>query len=237
MNSPTRLLLPPARKVLHVSHRVMRALFFDRLVDRVKRTGPVEDLDVLVRVAMRGFWHAISPIQSRPEITALLRVLKQTSPKRVLEIGTASGGTLFLFTRVAAADALLVSLDLPGGPGGGGYPAWKIPLYQAFPLPGQRLELIRDDSHDPAVLSRVADLVGDQRLDFLFIDGDHSYDGVKRDYEMYGPLVKPGGLIAFHDIEYCPDVQKFWDEVKVGKRFQEFIDGDDQRFGIGLIHA
>ena len=34
--------------------------------------------------------------------------------------------------------------------------------------------------------------------DFLFIDGDHT--GVGRDYEMYRDLVRPGGLIAFHDI-------------------------------------
>jgi cephalosporin hydroxylase len=215
----------------------MRTLFFDRLVDRVKRTGPIDDLDVLVDLAMRGYWNAISPIQSRPELIALLKVLKQARPSRVLEIGTANGGTLFPFTRIAATDALLVSVDLPGGPGGGGYPADRIPLYQAFPLPGQRLELIRDDSHDPSVLKRVAELVGDQGLEFLFIDGDHSYEGVRRDYEMYGPLVKPNGLIAFHDIEFCPDVQRFWDEVKVGKQTQELLEGDKQRYGIGLIYT
>ena len=237
MNASTRLILPPVRRALHASHRIMRRLFFDRLVDRMKRTGPVEDVDVLINLAMRGYWHAITPIQNRPEIAGLLRILKEMRPGRILEIGTASGGTLFLFTRIAVPDALLISLDLPSGPGGGGYPASKIPLYQAFALPEQRLELIRDDSHDPAVHSRIVGLVGEQGLDFLFIDGDHSYDGVKRDYEMYGPLVKPGGLIAFHDIEFCPDVQKFWDEVKVGRRAQEILDGQKPRFGIGLLYT
>jgi hypothetical protein len=33
----------------------------------------------------------------------------------------------------------------------------------------------------------------------LFIDGDHRYEGVRRDFEMYSPLVGAGGLIAFHD--------------------------------------
>jgi predicted O-methyltransferase YrrM len=129
-----------------------------------------------------------------------------------------------------------VSIDLLGGPGGGGYPHWKIPLYQAFPLPGQRLELIRDDSHDTAVLAQVAKLVGDRDVDFLFIDGDHSYDGVKRDFEMYGSLVKPGGLIAFHGIDYGRVVRRFWDEIKVGRRFQEIRDDHIQTFGIGLIY-
>jgi predicted O-methyltransferase YrrM len=236
MNTPTKPVISLARTALHTGHRVMRALFFGRVVDAMKRTGPFEDLDALVKLATRGFWHAITPIQSPREILALLRILKQASPQRILEIGTASGGTLFLFTRIAAADAQLVSIDLPGGPGGGGYPSWKVPLYQEFPLPGQRLELIRDDSHDPGVLSHVAELVGDRGLDFLFIDGDHSYDGVKRDFEMYGSLVKPAGMIAFHDIDYSCDVRRFWDEIKVGRRFQEIRDDHSQAFGIGLIY-
>ena len=37
-------------------------------------------------------------------------------------------------------------------------------------------------------------------LDLLFIDGDHSYDGVRADFELYGRLVRPGGLIALHDV-------------------------------------
>jgi len=36
-------------------------------------------------------------------------------------------------------------------------------------------------------------------IELLFIDGDHTYDGVKRDYNLYYPMVKVGGLIAFHD--------------------------------------
>lgn len=35
--------------------------------------------------------------------------------------------------------------------------------------------------------------------DFLFIDGDHSYEGVKSDMELYLPKLKPGARVAFHD--------------------------------------
>jgi predicted O-methyltransferase YrrM len=236
MNTLTKLAISPARAAVHTSDRILRTLFFDRVIERMKRTGPVKDLNVLVGLAMRGYWRSISPIQNRQEILGLLRILERSAPRRVLEIGTASGGTLFLFTRVAAADAQLLSIDLPGGPGGGGYPPWKSPLYEQFALPGQRLELIRDDSHDPAVRSRVDGMLDGQGLDFLFIDGDHSYEGVKQDFEMYGPLVKPGGLIAFHDIEFCADVARFWQEVKVGRRVEEFRGDQGQVFGIGVIY-
>ena len=223
MHTLTRVVASPIRMVVHAGRWILRTLFFSRVVDQMKRTGPVEDLDFLVKLATRGYWNAITPIQNPREILALLRILKEVRPRSILEIGTAQGGTLFLFTRIAAADAQLVSLDLPEGPYGGGYPLWKIPLFEEFPLPSQRLELIRDNSHDPAVRLKVAALVGNQGLDFLFIDGDHSYDGVKQDFEMYGPLVNSAGVIAFHDIDYSSDVRRFWDEIKSDGIFRRFV--------------
>ncbi len=61
------------------------------------------------------------------------------------------------------------------------------------------------------------------------IDGDHSYDGVKRDFEMYEPLVGEGKPIAFHDIVPHPqapacEVDRFWNEIKGGRPYVEFVD-------------
>lgn len=38
-----------------------------------------------------------------------------------------------------------------------------------------------------------------QKIEFLWIDGDHSYEGAKSDFDLYNPYVVDGGLIAFHD--------------------------------------
>lgn len=38
-----------------------------------------------------------------------------------------------------------------------------------------------------------------QPLDFLFIDGDHTYSAVMRDYEQWTPFLKPGAILAMHD--------------------------------------
>jgi len=72
-----------------------------------------------------------------------------------LASGTAGGGTLFLFTRVADPEAKIISIDLPGGPFGGGYPRWKIPLYKSFSRGRQKIYLLRRDSHDPRTLEEV----------------------------------------------------------------------------------
>ncbi len=45
-------------------------------------------------------------------------------------------------------------------------------------------------------------------IDFLFIDGDHSYESCKRDWELYRPLMKPGSIVAFHDTGWADGVKR-----------------------------
>ncbi len=49
-------------------------------------------------------------------------------------------------------------------------------------------------------LNRLTGILGRKLIDILFIDGDHSLFGVMNDYVRFSPLVKKGGIIAFHDI-------------------------------------
>jgi predicted O-methyltransferase YrrM len=172
---------------------------------------------------------------------ALLERLVPLQPRRVLEIGTAAGGTLLLLSRVAAADALLVSIDMPEGHFGGGYNPLRARLYRSFARPGQRLVLLRGDSHQEATRSRFAAALGGERLDFLFLDGDHSEAGIRQDFEDYAPFVRPGGLIALHDIcrhelGWSGEVHRFWPEL--ARRFagEELVDASGPAgYGIGLL--
>ncbi|MDQ7033067.1 MAG: class I SAM-dependent methyltransferase [Desulfonauticus sp.] len=200
-----------------------------------------ESIEDLVDFSFNWLSGLIRPIQIREEIIQLLKLLSERKPKVVLEIGTANGGTLFLFTHVASEDATLISIDLPGGMFGGGYPDWKIPLYKAFARHNQKIHLIRADSHDPKTLEFVKKILNRRKVDFLFIDGDHTYEGVKKDFEMYSPLVGKSGLIAFHDIvEHPPEtkceVHKFWNKIKKNFKYKEFIKDYDQKWaGIGVL--
>lgn len=192
-------------------------------------------------ISFRSLKVFIAPIQVKEEIVGLLRRLASSPPSTVLEIGTAKGGTLFLFTRIARDDALLVSVDMPHGDFGGGYPPYMVPLLQSFARASQSLRLVQGDSHKGETLQRVRDLLGGRSVDFLFIDGDHSYEGVKRDFEMYSPLVSKGGIVAFHDIVPGPafrvgGVARFWREIKDRHVHEEFIHDPDQGgFGIGIL--
>jgi predicted O-methyltransferase YrrM len=185
----------------------------------------------------------ISPMQVKSEIGRMLKIVGEEKPKTILEIGTAKGGTLFLLCRVAASkDAKIISVDLPGGEYGGGYPQKKVPLYKSFALTSQKLHLVRGNSHLKKTLEKVRETLRGRKIDFIFIDGDHTYEGVKRDFNLYGPLLRKGGLIGFHDIAKHPrwrkvDVDLFWKEVK--EKYDtswELIEDKNQEWaGIGLV--
>ena len=184
----------------------------------------------------------IMPAQVQGEILELLRILDKMKPKVVLEIGTAGGGTLFLFSRIASDDTTIISIDLPGGKFGGGYPKWKIPLYKSFARKNSKIHLIRADSHNQETLEKVKNILNDKKIDFLFIDGDHSYQGVKKDFEMYDSLVRKGGIIAFHDICFHPpetgcEVHSFWNEIRENFTYHEIVKDLNQGWGgIGVIY-
>lgn len=185
------------------------------------------------------------PIQIKSEALSLLYLVETKKPKIVMEIGTAFGGMLFLFARAAQQDSIIISIDLPGGNFGAGYPWWKIPLYKAFAGKGQKIFLIRANSHSDNTYRIIENILQGDKIDFLFIDGDHSYKGVKRDFEMYIQLVNSKGLIAFHDIisntknDYSdPTIQvdKFWQEIKDRYSHQEFVESYYQnKAGIGVL--
>jgi predicted O-methyltransferase YrrM len=166
--------------------------------------------------------------QVRSEIAELGRVLQAAAPKRSLEIGTNYGGTLLLLCRLSPPDAKIISVDLPYGRFGGGYPRRKVPLFRAFPRSTQELHLIRADSHSPKTKDQVLRILKGEPLDYMFIDGDHTYAGVQHDFQMYAPLVRSGGIVAFHDIvvhkgETDCEVSKFWTEIKQRYRYREIV--------------
>jgi predicted O-methyltransferase YrrM len=188
-----------------------------------------------------AFSHIIRPLQIRSEIEQLVRIVAERKPRTVLEIGTANGGTLFLWARIAAPDAILISVDLLGGLYGGGYPEWRGLLYRGFAGPGQKIHLILADSHCLETRDTVIHILKTRPLDFLFIDGDHSYKVVKMDFDLYNLLLGAGGIIGFHDIAFQlgqvdGSVARFWQEVKVGRRSREIVSDWRQNKGIGVLY-
>ena len=213
-----------------------------RRAKRLQRSAThVGQIDDAVDIAYA--FGCFQPNQIRSEVTQLLHVVAQRRPRRVLEIGSQGGGNLFLFSQAAAPDAKILSIDLNFSP-------VQMAAYPSLAAPTQQLTCFKGDSSAPAMLRRVQTWLGDDRLDFLFIDGDHSLEGVTADYRNYAPLVAPGGLIGFHDIvpdhttrhgrktiAYAGDAPIFWNQLKATyPEYQEFVaDPEQDGAGIGLV--
>lgn len=213
-------------------------------ISRLRKKELIErDPKYYVEIAytFHSFGISIRPFQVKEEIIKFTTLISEMKPKVVLEIGTAGGGTLYLLSKCASSDSTIISIDLPEGVYGGGYPMWKIPLYKSFARFRQRMYLIRADSHNSGTLETCKSVLANKKVDFLFIDGDHSYDGVKKDFEMYSPFVKEGGIIAFHDIvigsfESVGGVPKFWREICNDYSYREIVKNWNQgNCGIGVI--
>jgi cephalosporin hydroxylase len=211
--------------------RIKRALQAVAIADIVKATYTYRGF---------GYYQTIRSAQNDKELQQMIERVQRLQPRVIVEIGTHRGGTLFSFIRSNPQAELVVSIDLPGGKFGGGYTEPKIKLFQQFVVdrPQTQLACLRVDSHQSSTLAALQQLLAGRPIDALFIDGDHHYDGVRQDFLMYGPLVRPGGLIAFHDIRtnhLNHDVLRFWSDIRDRYQVEEICFEERPVFGIGII--
>lgn len=142
-----------------------------------------------------------------PEVLYIL--IRRIRPKILVETGVSFGVTSSFILQALEdnGEGKLYSIDLPFQFAKENETGSLVPIRLRH-----RWKLILGDSK-----TELSSLLNDlKRIDFLFIDGDHTYEGVKRDFLMYSPLVRKGGIIAFHDIVPHPpecggDIPRFWD--------------------------
>lgn len=179
--------------------------------------------------------------QIQYEILSFLEFAQSEQPKNICEIGTALGGTNFLLSQAIPSTELMVGIDL--------YVKNRSQLHY-FSRPNQHIHLINGTSHTKQTINQVQKILAGQQFDLLFIDGDHTYQGVKQDFLSYRHLVREGGIIVFHDVmpdyrtrygdystgRWAGDVPRFWANLKALYPHYEFVENPDQDgFGIGAI--
>lgn len=223
------LIRPKANEynLFHNKHEISMQEFDNMLTDY---STPVHFIPQFVDVAFMMF----NIVQNREEITWLAEEVKKTEPKNILEIGTERGGSMYIWDKIAYRGKR-ISVDMCDR-------HTKTFRELAFKKVGtfNNIKFIEGDSHKKEIFDKVVEELGGAKVDFLFLDGDHSYEGVKQDFEMYSPLVRDGGLIGFHDVIESDEnkrtntlVYKFWQELPQGKRREKIVGGKDI-FGVGL---
>lgn len=185
---------------------------------------------------MRYFENPYVPTsQFSPELDNLIALYCELKPMTVLEIGTQHGGTLWHWlhqapdgAKVMNIDPLLTSVDCPGMD--------LLRIWKSWARNEVELRTIVGLSQDAKTWSEAIEWLG-ETIDFLFIDGDHTYRGVRRDWELYAGRAK---VIAFHDlVKHQPHfgVTKLFAEIKAdGYETKEFFSqGNQKGGGIGVV--
>ena len=131
-----------------------------------------------------------------------------------LEIGCYAGGSACLLLQRPKTN--VISIDL-------GKPISKDTVFNnvnKLNVHKNRYNYIEGNSHDVKTINDLDNILGGRKVDILFIDGDHSYNGVKKDFEIYNKYVIEGGYIIFddyNDFQHSPKVKLAVDSLDLSK--------------------
>ena len=157
-------------------------------------------------------------VQKKEELVWLLDILSNSSPRKLaVELGVYYGATFYAFSQFFDQ---VVWIDLK-----------KIPF--AFEQRSSD-KMLLGDTCDPALVQSVTD-----PIDFLFIDANHHYEYVARDFKTWKSKIRPGGLIAFHDIHGAPNgdgAKQLWEDLVRSAVYptRQMIVAD-KYYGIGVL--
>jgi predicted O-methyltransferase YrrM len=130
------------------------------------------------------------------EQEAMLKYVKHV--KTIAEIGVFEGFNTRKFALNSPSDAIIYAID-PFFKGYFGICYGKIIARNDWKKNkiNNKIKILEGLSWDIASLIR-------EPLDFIFVDGDHSFEAVEKDFELYNPKLSATGTIAFHDSRIFP---------------------------------
>lgn len=138
---------------------------------------------------------------AEPYVADVLRAFRLLRGKKTyLEIGIFDRGNLSYIASLLADDAVLIGVDIQAD-------EERDALLRACLKPSQQFHVVIGSSRDPEVVAQVGELLGDRKLDGVFIDGDHTAYGALCDHALYEQYVADDGLIFFHDSVWEGDEQ------------------------------
>ena len=119
----------------------------------------------------------------------------------VVEVGVWHGVTTCRLRAAMAPDGALYAVDpYPVGRLGVSFQRW-IAHAEVRRVPNGRVEWVRKTGAE-AARDLAPQLAG--RVEFAFIDGDHTYEGLRADWEGWSKLIAAGGVVALHDSRSTP---------------------------------
>lgn len=126
--------------------------------------------------------------------------------KSLVEIGVFEGASARCIASSLSPDAVLTLIDpfVPDSKNPNLVARQFFTKWNFDQIKGANVRLIQDYSH------RVVNSWSD-RIDFLFIDGDHHYEACSQDWKQWSRYIVPGGIVIFHDARMGKSNGAYWD--------------------------
>lgn len=142
--------------------------------------------------------------ETRPYYVFLYKLAQTMKAKTIVELGVQTGRSTAHFA-CGAPNARVIGIDIE---------LWDMDeILQRCP----NIKLIKKPSQDVDLKTQPGP------IDILFIDSDHSYEQVKKEWELYRPLMRPGGVILVDDIYWSDGLTKAWNEMTGEKHDISFL--------------
>jgi predicted O-methyltransferase YrrM len=146
---------------------------------------------------------------SEASYNIILTLIKKYSPNNIFEIGTEYGAGTTLMAIYSSINTKIWTLDIT-------------------PLGNKLLELAEQKLDTEGIcfknipeIHKITPIICNSyefnptslpKMDFIFIDGDHSYDAVKNDTILALKMINSGGIILWHDTSLS-EIKKYLDEI------------------------
>jgi predicted O-methyltransferase YrrM len=194
-------------------------------LEMIKSEKPVEQLKTFPEMS-RSSWAGLG--------TLAYQMVLRYKPKVIVELGTHVGYSALamgLALRDLGEGGRIFAVDSWEGDPQAGFYGEEV--YQTFLKRREELKLESTIVPLKMYFDEALDKV-DTPIDLLHIDGLHTWDAVNHDWETFGPLVRPGGLVIFHDVNtHFEDLRRFWDGIS--KSYESH--GVAYSCGLGIIRT
>lgn len=165
--------------------------------------------------------------QEKSLLFELVNIVENIKPLVIVEIGVNRGGTLNFWRHIIPDNGIVICIDNKN----------------LTNFSDNKIRFVEGNSTYNETYQKFISFLSDREIDFLFIDGGHTYFETKSDFYSYGWHVRNNGLIAFHDTMLDSEghtvgsTRHFWEEIKTKKRkyWDVIYDKPDVHTGLGIL--
>jgi cephalosporin hydroxylase len=147
-------------------------------------------------------WLGLPIIQLPQDIMATQEIIWDVKPDLIIETGIAHGGSLILWSslmELLGGDGAVIGIDIEIRP-------HNRTAIEAHPL-AKRITMIEGSSVAPHVVERVRNSARGRKAVMVMLDSSHSHDHVRRELDLYAPLITAGSYLVVFDtaVEQLPE--------------------------------